>query len=341
MNKMFRERNPLPLGLVVLVAVALVVLTVFHANGLVEAFGRKYQVMLPEAAGLQQGDPVRVSGLHVGRVGTVELSGPGVLVQFSITDADVELGDQTTAAVKVETVLGDKALQLDSAGSGTLAEGSTIPLDRASVPYEITDALSHLQQESSRIDVDNVAKALDTVASTVEGVTPEFRSALDGISRLSATIDSRDQSLRSLLGHADQFSKILADRSEDMTRLVKDGNVLFGELLARRNDISALLTNLSTMSQELSGFVHDNQTSLKPALDGLNRVMSTLQDNKHQLSEALRGLSVYATGLGEVVSSGPYFSAILQNVLAGNMLQPSLGRLDPSLILGGRAKGAE
>ncbi|HWJ82504.1 MAG TPA: MCE family protein [Nocardioides sp.] len=334
MNKMFRERNPLPLGLAVVVALLLVVLTVLNINGLVDAFGRQYRVMLPEAAGLKQGDPVRVSGLHVGRVGTVRLSGDGVLVEFSVTDAHVELGDQTTAEVSVETVLGDKALQLTSAGTGALAEGATIPMERASVPYDVTDALSDLQQESSRIDVRKVATALDAVAGTVDGATPQLRSALEGVSRLSATINSRDATLRSLLSHADQFSRILADRSDDMTALVRDGNVLFGELLKRRDDISSLLTNLSTMSRELTGLVHDNNATLGPALDGLNRVMGTLQQNKRQLSEALRGMSVYVTGLGEVVSSGPFFTAYLQNLLPGNMLDPDLSRLDPSVVFG-------
>lgn len=340
MNKMFRERNPLPLGVVVVVTVLLVVLTVLHIDGLVDAFGRQYRVMLPEAAGLKQGDPVRVSGLHVGRVGAVELSGEGVLVEFSVTDANVELGDRTTAKVSVETVLGDKALELTSTGSGTLAEGSTIPMDRASVPYDVTDALSDLQNESSRIDVDKVATALDAVADTVDGATPELRSALEGISRLSSTINSRDTTLRSLLSHADQFSKILADRSDDMTALVKDGNLLFGELLKRRSDIASLLTNLSTMSRELTGLVHDNASTLGPALDGLDRVIGTLQQNKHQISAALRGMSVYVTGLGEVVGSGPFFTAYLQNLLPGNLMDPDLGALDPSRILGKQANGA-
>ncbi|GAB2972050.1 MCE family protein [Nocardioides montaniterrae] len=321
---MFRERNPLPLGVVVVVWLVATILVVLNINGIVDAFGRHYSVMLPEAAGLKQGDPVRVSGLQVGRVGTVKLSGPGVLVDFSITDGHVTLGDQTSAKVSVQTVLGDKALQLTPAGSGALAAGSTIPMARTSVPYDVTDALSDLQQKTARIDVPKVAQALTTVASTVRGSTSELRSALTGVSRISAVVASRDGALRSLLGNARQFSKLLADRSGDMTQLVRDGNVFFAALLKRRNDIAHLLANITAMTNSLDGLVKDNQKALAPALDGLNKVLGTLQTNKSNIDAALRGLSVYVTGLGEVVGSGPFFTAYLQNVLPGNMLSPDL-----------------
>lgn len=342
--RMFRERNPLPLGLVVVVALLVMLLVVLNINGVVGLFGRKYSVMLPEAAGIKQGDPVRVSGLTVGRVGDVELDGKGVRVEFAVTETGIELGSETTAAVSVETVLGDKALVLTSHGEGTLAEGAQIPMERASVPYDVNDALTDLQQETERIDVDQVASALETVAGTLQGATPELSNAITGMSRLSRTISSRDDSLRSLLANADQFSEILADRSGDLTALMRDGNVLFRELLKRREDISALLANLSAMATELRGVVADNEAEIGPALKELNRVIKTLQANKSNISETLRGLAVYATGLGEVVSSGEFFSAYLGNLLPGNLLQPDLGELglggiDLGGLLGG--KGAQ
>lgn len=339
MNKMFRERNPLPLGLIVVVWLVASVQLVLNFDSVLQLYGRQYEVVLPEAAGLTEGDPVRVSGLHVGRVDSVELGGEGVEVGFTITDSGIELGDESTAQVSVDTVLGDKALQLVSEGDGALAEGATIPIERSSAPYDVTEALTDLHGETKPIDVDKVASALEQVAATVDGATPELRSALRGVSRISATINSRDDALRQLLDNADQFSQILADRSGDMTALIEQGNLLFAELAARRDDISALLANLSGMARQLSGFVADNRDSLGPALDQLNTVISTLRDNKANLSATLSGLAVYATGLGEVVSSGEFFTAYLQNVLPGNMFQPSLPRspllIDPERLTDG------
>jgi phospholipid/cholesterol/gamma-HCH transport system substrate-binding protein len=128
-----------------------------------------------------------------------------------------------------------------------------------------------------------------------------------------------------------------------MTELMKDGNTLFRELLKRRDDIAALLTNLTDMAQQLRGLVADNEQTIGPALAQLNKTITNLQAHKDDISEALRGLSFYATGLGEVVSSGEFFSAWLQNLLPGNMLQPDLSSMglsgvDLQSLLGKAAK---
>ncbi|MFL6109351.1 MAG: MCE family protein [Marmoricola sp.] len=318
--KMFRERDPFPIGLQAVVGLVLVILLVFNINNVIGLFGRHYSAEISEAGGIKQGDPVRVSGLKVGRVGSVKLGGKGVIVEFTITNDSVRLGSLTTATVAVATVLGDKALVLKSAGPGTLA--GRIPLSRTTAPYDVTEALSQLTQETGKIDIKQLATALNTVSSTLDGVTPEFKAAINGIGRLSETIGSRDATLRALLDHANSFSKVLADRSGDMTALVKDGNQLFAELLRRRNDISTLLTNVSSMSTELSALVDQNQKLIGPALHQLNGVVRTLQANKSNIDKSLRGLAVYATGLGEVVGSGPFFTAYLQNLLPGNMFPP-------------------
>jgi len=318
--KSFRERDPLPLGIGAVVVLVLVLLLVLNINGVVGVFGHHYSAELAEAGGLKPGDPVRVSGLKVGRVGTVKLGDKGVIVEFTISNGDIRLGSRTTAAVEVATVLGDKALVLKSAGGGELA--GRIPMSRTTSPYDVSEALSQLTEETGKIDIDQLAKALNTVSSTVDGVTPEFRSAITGIGRLSATIGSRDATLRALLDHANSFSKVLADRSEDMTALVKDGNALFSELLRRRQDISTLLVNVSGMSRELSALVDQNAKVIGPALRELNGVVRTLRANKSNIEKSLRGLAVYATGLGEVVGSGPFFTAYLQNILPGNMFPP-------------------
>lgn len=324
--KSFRERNPIPLGLGLVVSVALVVTLVLNINAVIGIFGRHYSAELSEAAGLKQGDPVRVSGLEVGRVSSVKLGGKGVVVDFTLTNDHVRLGSRSTAAVEVATVLGDKALVLRSAGDGELH--GRIPLARTTAPYDVTQALSDLTTETGAIDIGRVTSALNTVSATLDGVTPELRGAITGVSRLAATIGSRDATLRALLAHADAFSGVLADRSADLTALVKDGNQLFAVLLKRRQDIDALLRNVSSMAAQLSALVDENQAVVGPALRRLDGVIRILQANRANLDKSLRGLSVYATGLGEVVASGPFFTAYVQNLLPGNLFPPhlSLGR---------------
>lgn len=333
MKKMFRERNSFVIGLVFIVATTVTILAALNVESIIAVQGRQYSAIVPEAAGLKTGDAVRVSGVEVGRVTGVELAEKGVRVTFSVTDGHVSLNSESLAAIKVATILGDKELEIESRGDEPLQEGATIPLERSSSPYDVSQALSDLTTEASELDTQLVAEALDTVSTTLEGAPPELREAMRGVQRLSSTFNSRDQEILDLASHADQFSAVLADRSEQLTRLVEDGNLLFQELAFREDAIRQLLRNVSPLARELTGLVRDNEGEIGPALDQLNKVIEILRQNRTNVKAALSNLSDYATTLGEAVGSGRMFTAKIQNLLPGNLV-PSTpeGLLD--LLLG-------
>ena len=64
-----------------------------------------------------------------------------MLVDFTVRNG-VELGDRTEAAIKTETVLGNKMLEITPRGDGTLT--GTIPLERTTSPYDLPTALGDL-----------------------------------------------------------------------------------------------------------------------------------------------------------------------------------------------------
>ena len=318
--KMFRERKKLPIGVVVVAALVLVVVGVLRVNTLIALYGRHYDAIFAEAGGLAAGSPVVVSGVKVGRVDTVRLAQRGVDIHFALTNSHVTLGDQTRADIKVSTILGEKALVLTSAGGGSLKSGQTIPVSRTTSPYDVTTALSQLTTDAGQIDIGQVSRALDTVSSTLTASAPELHDALNGVSRLSQSVASRDTELQTLLGHANQFSKILSDRGTTIAAMVAHGNSLMSELVARRQVITDLLTKVTVLATQLSGLVDDNEKQLRPTLDALNKVIALLLKNKDNLDKTIVGASHYVTTFGESVSSGPFFEAILGNLLPSNLL---------------------
>lgn len=333
MKVMFRERNSFLLGLGFLMTVTLVVTAALNVNRLADQLGSEYHAIVAEAGGLKAGDAVRVNGVKVGRVTDVSLADKGVDITFSITNADAELGEQTSAAIKVATVLGDKELSLTSAGGGRLMAGGTIPLSRTDSPYDLPTALSDLTREAGALDTKQVSSALDTVATTLEGVPQELGKALRGVERLARTLNSRDQEILQLATHTEQFSGILSDRSAQLKRLVEDGNVLFAELEFRQQAIGDLLRNITPFAQELRGLVADNRRDFGPALDRLNRVIAVLRQNRGNLDATLNNLADYSTALGEAVGSGNFFTSIVQNLLPGNLVPTS--PTDLQVLLGG------
>ena len=185
MTTPFRERNPVVVGAISLAVVAALILAAFNAQNLpIIGGGDVYYAAFSEAGGLKANDEVRVAGVRVGKVEKVELDGDHVKVTFRIEDG-AEFGTETRADIKVKTLLGAMFLSLAPAGSGQLPEGSEIPVSRTSSPYDVVKAFSGLAETSERIDTDQLAEALTTLADLTRNTPEEFRAALDGVSRLS------------------------------------------------------------------------------------------------------------------------------------------------------------
>jgi phospholipid/cholesterol/gamma-HCH transport system substrate-binding protein len=323
-NARFSNTEPGPIGLVGVLLALAVGAGLLYADKLpfVES-GREFHAMFAEAGGLADGDQVKVAGLKVGRVTDVTLDGATVRVDFDVSDHDVLVGDRSRVAIKTDTLLGQRSLEIDPAGP-QLAEGGTIPLERTQSPYNLTDALGTLTTKLGQTDDQQVAAALNTLSDTFQNTPPQLRDTLAGLTRLSKTINSRDEALRQLLDHSDAVSGVLAQRSPQFKTLVTDGNLLLGELQRRRAVIADLLTNTRDVADQLNGLVDDNRTQLGPTLDRLNAVIAVLQDNEGNLSAALPQLGSFATSLGEAVASAPFFTAYVENLIPGNLIGPQL-----------------
>jgi phospholipid/cholesterol/gamma-HCH transport system substrate-binding protein len=313
MSVPFRERNPVTIGAISLAVIAALLVVAFKAGDLpVIGGGDTYYASFDEAGGLKPNDEVRIAGVRVGKVRSVELKGGRVLVKFQV-GGDAKFGKQTGAEIKVKTILGNMFLALKPEGPGQLEEGSDIPVSRTSSPYDVVDVFEGLAKRSERIDTDQLATALDTLATLTRNTPDEFKSALKGVSALSQTVASRDEELNSLLNNLDDVSQVLGDRKDDIIALMKDGDVLFRALVARRQAVSNLLDATSTLSRELTLLVRQSRADLKPALDELQGVVDLLNANQENLDTSLRLLAPFYRVFANTLGNGPWFDTIIEN----------------------------
>ena len=281
-SKPFRDRNPVTIGAISLAVIAGLVFLAFNAESLPFIGGGKvYQAYFSESAGLRPADPVRVAGVKVGQVDSLELDHGAVLVKFRVKDAFV--GDQSEAAIQIETLLGAKYLALVPEGAAPLNPDTTIPLARTASPYDVVQAFSDLSSTVDQIDTTQLADSFEVLSQTFSNTPDEVKSSLQGLSRLSQTISSRDEELKQLLTATRSVTQVLADRSGEFTKLIIDANTLLTEVQARRQLIDQILANTPRLSTQLSGLVADNTKALTPALQQLSTVTQILEQNRDNL----------------------------------------------------------
>jgi phospholipid/cholesterol/gamma-HCH transport system substrate-binding protein len=318
--KPFVERNLVAVGAVGVALTGATVLAVLNVNHLPFLNSvEKYSAYFAEAGGLTSGAAVQVSGYQVGSVTDVALDGARVVVTFTIDD-DVHLGKETEAAIKTKSLLGAKILDVSPRGDGSLS--GPIPLERTTSPYQLGDTLGDLATTINEIDTKQLSESLATLSQTFSSTPPQLQIAVSSLSRFSQSLDARDKQLRNLLENANKATKVLANRSDQVVALISDSNELLAQLRTESSALDTIAGNITALSNQLSGFVSDNRAQLKPALDKLNGVLTTVANRKERVQDSIHRLNSFAMSLGESVSSGPFFNAYVANLLPGQFLQP-------------------
>jgi phospholipid/cholesterol/gamma-HCH transport system substrate-binding protein len=312
--KPFRERNPYTIGIVSLTVLVLVLVAAFYSDNLpIIGGGTTYSADFTEDAGLQTGDDVSIAGVKVGKVTSIGLQGGHVRVTFQVKNAWV--GDQSTADIKIKTLLGAKYLALTPQGNTALHPTTAIPTSRTTSPYDVLDAFSGLSQTLDQLNTNQLAQSFDVLSQTFANTPATVRSALDGLSALSKTISSRDAQLAQLLSNTGQISQVLASRDAQVQKLLSDGTLLLSMLDQREQAIATLLSGTQALSTQLSGLVDDNSKQLNPVLTELNQFTGLLQHNQASLASGIQLLAPFARLFANTVGNGRWFDSYLCGLL--------------------------
>jgi phospholipid/cholesterol/gamma-HCH transport system substrate-binding protein len=312
--KPFRERNPIVIGAASIAFLAMLLLAAFRAQDLpLIGGGDRYVAAFSEAGGLKVNDEVRIAGVRVGKVEDITLEDGEVKVAFRIK-TDSAFGEQTGAAIRVKTVLGAMYLALLPDGTGQLDAGTEIPVERTTSPFDVVEAFSGLAETAQQIDTDQLAAGLTTLADLTRNTPDEFRSALTGLSDLSANIAAKNDRINNLLVNLDRVATVLGERDEDIIALMRDSDVLFQALVDRRDAVHRLLVSTSTLSTELSALVRDTRADLKPALTQLESVVAVLNKNEENIDNSLRLMAPFYRVFTNTLGNGPWFDTYIQNM---------------------------
>lgn len=320
--KALASRDPFRIGLVAIAAGALVgllvVMTTFVSFG-----ARSYTAVLAQTAGLRPGEDVEVYGVPKGTVKSVSLDGDTVRVRF-VVDKGVDLGNRTTAAVKVATLLGTHYLAVTPGGSGRL---ETIPLSRTSVPFNLQDVLEKGTANLEKLDPELLARALTETSKTLSATSDQIGPALTGIARLSEAVQSRSDQTGALLAAARGVTSQLSASSPDIVALMRQANLVIGEITQRRGAIHTLLVETTTLADNLAAVVDQTRQDMGPAFRQLNAVLTTLRDEDATLKDVVEKIAPTVRYFANATGNGAWADLWLKD--------PALPPDDLSCRLGG------
>jgi phospholipid/cholesterol/gamma-HCH transport system substrate-binding protein len=312
--------NRLRIGLMGLVVVVLVTAVGQSFTSVPMVFAQpSYYGQFTDTGQLNKGDKVRIAGLDVGTVEALKIAGDHIVIKFSTGSNTI--GTESRLAIKTDTILGKKVLEIEPRGTQTLPPNGVLPLGQSTTPYQIYDAFFDVTKAAAGWDIDTVKQSLNVLSQTVDETYPHLSPVLDGVAKLSDTIGKRDQEVKHLLAQANKVASVLGDRSEQIDRLLVNTKTLLAAFNERGRAIDALLGNVSAFSTQVQALINDNP-NLNHVLEQLRTVSDLLVARKDDLAQVLITLGKAAAAVNEAIASGPYFKVILANLLPFWILQP-------------------
>lgn len=337
--KSVRDMNPTSVGLVS-VALIMAVVAATYAVGSLGLLEDRYVMSgaFEDAAGLETGADVKVAGIDVGKVLSVEPDREsGQVIATWEVDSNVDLGPETTAEISLATLLGGEYLRLDGPVEepflADLAEDERrIPLDRTSVPFPVNETLGDATKLIDAIDADAVNDLVTEFGDLAEGARQPVGEILDGIEQVATVLASREEQLSSLLDESERLTATLADKDDDLVAIIDASETLLAQIVERRDELAAVLGDGSQVVQTLTNLIEDRRADLDAILYDLEIALAAIDRQAEATEIALPWAGPSAEGATLPLSHGPFADVAVTSF--GPNFVSILSQLYPDLDLG-------
>jgi len=266
--------------------------------------GRTLTAHFPRAISIYEGSDVRVLGVPVGKVDKVTPDGTDVIVTMHY-DKDVKIPADAQAVIVAPSIVGDRYVQLTPVYTSgpTLADGAVLDTDHTSVPLELDQIYSSLDELTTALGPTGANKngaltdLLQTTAQNFGGQGEKVHQTIGDLSKLTKTLDDNKDALFGSASQLETFVNKLATNDDTVRAFNTSLSGVSTMLAGERTELAGSLHNLQVALGNVATFVHDNKAALGRNLKGLNTVLKTVVKNRDALNETLRAAPVALSNL--------------------------------------------
>lgn len=244
--------------------------------------------------GVYPGSDVRMLGVKVGQVDSIEPQGTGVLVHAHL-DPGYHAQPDTQAVIFSPSLVSDRYVQLTKVWTSgpKLAKNASIGIDRTATPVELDQIYSSVLSLTDALGPNGanangaLSDLLDTGAANLGGNGKALNDALTQFSAASTTLSSNRDNLFASIDNLSQFTSMLQRNDQSVAGLNQRLASVSQTLADDRQTFAAALSQLSSALSLVQGFIADNRTALTSDVTKLQSITQTLVDERDSLEQAL------------------------------------------------------
>jgi phospholipid/cholesterol/gamma-HCH transport system substrate-binding protein len=251
------------------------------------------------AVGVYPGSDVRILGVKVGTIDSVEPEGGSVKVTFSY-DQRYRVPASADVVIVPPSLVSDRYLQLtwDRSDPATrtappMPDGTDLPLSRTAAPLELDDLYKTVNDLSVALGPSGANKdgslnrVLEVGAANLRGNGGTLNQTLSDLADAVRTLSDNRTDLFGTVTNLQKFATALADSDTQVRTFTRSLSDVSTQLAGEREELAAALANLGGALGAVAGFVRDNRALLKKNISGLAQVTGVLVKQRAALAEFL------------------------------------------------------
>ncbi|HEV7483388.1 MAG TPA: MlaD family protein [Solirubrobacterales bacterium] len=303
---------------------------------------KPYEIKVPfnEATQLAEQSDVRISGVNVGKVQSIELApnGKQALATVDVDDKYAPLPTSTRAILRTKTLLGETYIELtpgDSSGP-QMADGGTVPEANVAESVQLDEIFRTFDPETRAAFQSWMQEAAVAINGQGQGLSyalGELEPTFTDFDKLFRVLDTQREAVGQLFRNGATTFESLRGREGELADLIKSSNAVFQTTARRDHEIEAIFRAFPTFQDESRLTLN----RLKAFAVNADPLMRQLVPAAEQLSPTLIAFAKLApeakgffAGLSEVIAQAPTGFPALRRLFRDDF-PPLLRAVDPFL----------
>ncbi|GGO01071.1 MCE family protein [Nocardia rhizosphaerihabitans] len=274
---------------------------------------RTYRALFTSASGMKSGDDVKVAGVPVGKVKSVDFA-PNhlVLVAFTV-DRDVDVLTSSTAAIRYKNLVGDRYLEVTVVpdGSGVRAEDDLIPATQTTPALDIDSLVNGFKPLLQGLDPDQTNTLSASLIAVLNGQEQNIAGFVEQIGTLGNALADRDQAIGSTIENLGSALTVIDQRGDQFDKLVVDLQEVVSGLDSDRDTLVTGLERIDAGTAEVAQLLQENRPAIAADIAQLHRLAGNLNVDSETLSLLLAKLPTAYNLVGRASGYGSFVNFFL------------------------------
>jgi phospholipid/cholesterol/gamma-HCH transport system substrate-binding protein len=246
--------------------------------------GYRIHALFKETGLLVPNADVRISGVNVGKVTSVDARGVNSFVTMDMQHQFAPIPADTRAILRQKTLLGEAYIELStgSASAPKLPDGGTIPTSQVGATQALDQVLGSFDkptQQNLQALLNGFGEALAGRGQDLNDAIGNLDPAVTELAAVVGVLNDQQANLQALISDGGSVLTTIGDRSSDVQSLVTAGDQVLSATAARDTSLTATVDALPPFLSELRTTLLTLNTTLgfaKPSLADLEPVAPLL-----------------------------------------------------------------